>query len=89
MTWTPDERRRPVPAKPHAPRRPQPRHSSDHRRPSVGLDGDAGRRTVLFVALEPRTLPPVGTYFRKLLDDTAPKLTPLGANPPPEPAKNK
>lgn len=35
------------------------------------LDGEAGRRTVLFVALEPRTLPTVGTYFRKLLDDTA------------------
>lgn len=36
------------------------------------LDGDAGRRTVLFVALEPHTLPPLAGYFKKALDDTAP-----------------
>lgn len=51
----------------------------------LALDGDAGRRTVAFVALEPHSLAPLRTYFRKLLDDTAPKLQPLGVDVP----KNK
>jgi len=46
------------------------------------LDGEAGRRTVMFVALEPRTLAPLGTYFRKLLDDTTPRLAPLATDLP-------
>jgi hypothetical protein len=49
------------------------------------LDAEAGRRTVMFVALEPRTLAPLGTYFRKLLDDTAPRRTAMVSDS----AKNK
>lgn len=49
------------------------------------LDGEAGRRTVRFVALEPHTLPKLGTHFRKLLDETAPPLKPLSGDLP----KNK
>lgn len=35
------------------------------------LDGEAGRRTLQFVTLEPRSLPGLSSHFRKLLDDTA------------------
>lgn len=44
------------------------------------LDGEAGRRTLQFVTLEPRSLPGLSSHFRKLLDDTAwkpkPQVTP-------------
>lgn len=33
--------------------------------------GEPGRRTVYFVAEEPRTLPTLASFYRKLLDDTA------------------
>ena len=46
----------------------------------LALDGESGRRTVAFVALEPHSLSPLKSYFRKLLDDTAPKLQPLGVD---------
>jgi hypothetical protein len=46
------------------------------------LDGEPGRRTVMFVALEPRTLAPLGAYFRKMLDDTTPSLTKVAADLP-------
>lgn len=42
--------------------------------------GEPGRRTVQFVALSPRTLPPVAGHFTKLLVETAPK--PLAAAVP-------
>jgi hypothetical protein len=51
----------------------------------IKLDGEAGRRTVLYVSLEPRTLPPLGAYFKKLLDDTAPRPASLASDQP----KNK
>ena len=35
--------------------------------------GEPGRRTVYFVAEEPRTLPTVASFYRKLLDETAQK----------------
>lgn len=41
----------------------------------IKLGGEAGRRTVMYVALEPRTIPPIASYFQKLLDDTAVKPT--------------
>lgn len=50
------------------------------------LDGEAGRRTLQFVALERRSLPGVASHFRKLLDDTAWKPKPPAAAPK-QPAK--
>jgi hypothetical protein len=40
------------------------------------LGGEAERRTVYFVSVEPRTIAPVASYYRKILDETAVKLTP-------------
>lgn len=47
------------------------------------VGGEAERRTVVFIAEEPRTLAPVASYYRKLLDDTAPKPTSPSASPAP------
>lgn len=44
------------------------------------IDGEAGRRTLQFVALEQHSLPAVSGHFRKLLDETAWRPTP--ATPP-------
>ncbi|MFO0574535.1 MAG: PQQ-binding-like beta-propeller repeat protein [Polyangia bacterium] len=51
------------------------------------LDGEAGRRTLQFVTLEPRSLPGLSSHFRKLLDDTAWKPKPAVA--PKQPARAK
>lgn len=37
----------------------------------VKIEGEAGRRTLLYVSLEPRTMPALSNHFRKLLSDTA------------------
>lgn len=50
------------------------------------LDGEAGRRTLQFVTLEPRSLPGLSSHFRKLLDDTAWKPKPQVAPKPQKPA---
>ncbi len=39
------------------------------------LGGEAERRTVYFVSVEPRTIAPVASYYRKILDETAIKLS--------------
>jgi hypothetical protein len=51
------------------------------------IDGEAGRRTLQFVALEHRSLPGVSSHFRKLLDETAWRPAPPPARKP-APARN-
>ena len=43
------------------------------------LEGEAGRRTLLYVSLEPRTMPALSNHFAKLLSDTAARRTPTKA----------
>jgi hypothetical protein len=55
----------------------------------LSLGGAEGRRTVAFVADEPRTLPPLAAYLRRALQPGAPHpepvAPPVGSQPGPRP----